>query len=883
MKIFTFLSILLSIIVVTAQGREVKGVITDTQGKPIPYANIYVPKLKTGTTSNIEGEYSIDLPDEELELLFQYIGYRTRKVVLSELGDLELNVKLQEQVVQIKEIKVLASGEDPAYYVMRKAISMAPYYANQVSEYDCKVYLKGTGVLDKIPRLFRKKLKKEGLEQEKPFVVESISEVHFEQPNKLEQKVIAMRSSGSDNNTSPQEMITNNLYQTSKYGIISPFSKQALSVYSFKLEGVFVDQERTINKIRVIPKRKGKDLFRGIINVAEDYWNIHSADLQLSLPMTEVKMRQQYAAVNENTWMPVSLNFDINFKGLGFAFKYQYVASVSDYKTTLNPNLDHSFFEKKTAQIQAENEVLNKIVAAGEENDELVEIKKTKRQKRIEQLAQKESLTNGEVRKMQRLIAAEAKKHNPPEPLEIKNPITMAKNATKNDSVFWGKKRPIPLTLSEVESFSKKDSIVAKEKSPGYKDSIRREQRHFKLGHIFTGKYYAYKNDSAKYFHWLKVPGFIDVKDMVYNTVDGFRFPVAFSYGFRDTLGRSLFVSPRFAYTTARKHWDFDLYLWYSYNPAKMEGVGARVGRITTDLNPNSGISRMENSINTLYFGRNHKKFISRDIARVHYRRELINGLDFKVKLAYEQYEKLTNNTTYIFNKNEKKRLTPNIPQRLWGSEDISDFEGTANVDILINYTPRRRYFMSGKRKIAARSKFPTFSFRYKKGIPNVFNSDTNFDFMSLGISDRMSSGFNDSFSYKVEGGIFLNNKKVNFTDYAHFRTDNTRFGDSFRFDSFRLLPFYTAATNDKYLKVFTQWESDRLLLKRLPLLNNSMMTEHVFVNYLTTPDWKNYWEIGYGLQNVFLLGNIEIVHSRQKAYQGFSNSTELRITFNLN
>lgn len=882
MRIFTFFSIVLSFLVSNSWGRTVQGIITDTKGDPVPYANVYVPKLKTGTTSNIQGRYSIELPDDEMELLFRYISFKTCKVTIPKKGNLELNVTLENQVVQIKEIKVLASGEDPAYYVMRRAIAMAPYYANQISEYDCKVYLKGTGVLDKIPRLFRKKLKKEGLEAKKPFVVESVSEVHFELPDQLDQKVIAMRSSGSDNNTSPQEMITNNLYQTSQYGVISPFSKQALSVYRFKLEGVFEDQGRIINKIRVTPKRKGKDLFRGILNVAEDYWNIYSADLQISMPMTVVKMRQQYAAVNDNTWMPVSLDFDVLFKGFGFAFKYKYVASVNEYKTVLNPNLNHDFWDKKKADRDAERKIAENIIADNKEGKQKVEIKKSKRQKKIEALTAKENLTNNDVRKMQRLMAAEARKNIPPQPLEIKSPVTISKNATKNDSTFWQQIRPIPLTNKEVKSFSKKDSIVTRENTPEHKDSIRRLQRHFKLGHLFSGNRYLYKNDSAKYRHVLSTPGIFNFDKFSYNTADGLRLPFAFSYMVSDTLGHSFYLSPKFVYATARKSLDSELNMTYGFNPQKMAGISMRVGCVTTDFNPRSGISRMENSISTLYWGRNHKKFISRDRVNVKYWQEIVNGLDLVAGVSYETFRKLDNNTYYTFIDKNEDKLTWNIPQRLLSSENVMNFTNSANIDISLSYTPRRRYFMRGKRKYRASSKFPTFSFRYKKAIPNVFDSSADFDFVGFAVSDKMNSGFNDRFLYKVEGGLFLNNEKVNFTDYMHFRTDNTMIGDAFRFNAYRALPFYEAATKDKYLSVFTKWESDRLLLKRLPLLNNSLITEHVFINYLTTPDWKNYWELGYGLQNIFLLANVEFVYSRPNVSGRVANHFDFRITFNL-
>lgn len=71
-----------------------------------------------------------------------------------------MNITMETQSYNLPEIIVTASGEDPAYYIMRKAIGMSQYYQNQVSAYTATVYLKGTGVPVKIPALMRRQLKR---------------------------------------------------------------------------------------------------------------------------------------------------------------------------------------------------------------------------------------------------------------------------------------------------------------------------------------------------------------------------------------------------------------------------------------------------------------------------------------------------------------------------------------------------------------------------------------------------------------------------------------------------------------------------------------------------------------------------------------------------
>ncbi|MDP2114889.1 MAG: DUF5686 family protein, partial [Bacteroidota bacterium] len=368
------------------------------------------------------------------DVLFQYLGYQTQTVALTTGKTFqEINIRLITQDYRIPEIKVMASGEDPAYYIMRRAIALAPYYQKQVSKYSCKVYLKGSGVFEKIPFVLKKQMKKGNVKVNEPFVMETVSQIDFELPDKVNQKVLAMRSSGQQNNTSPMGMITNNLYDADKYGIVSPVGNSALKVYNFRLDGVFEDQGRTINKIKVIPKIKGNDVFSGYIYIADGFWNIHSADLNMHVTMTDVKVHQMYAEVNKNTWMPVSLDFDMDFSGLGLKIKYKYVASISEYKTTLNPALDHSFIEKQKNQQIQEQQIFERIAEETRQVEQQREAK-SKEQKRIAELMEKQELSNRETVKLSRLIETEAKRNSPPEPLEIKSSFQVSQKQVNNDT-----------------------------------------------------------------------------------------------------------------------------------------------------------------------------------------------------------------------------------------------------------------------------------------------------------------------------------------------------------------------------------------------------------------------------------------------------------------
>ena len=844
---------------VHAQG--IRGRITNFQGETVPFATIYVPEISTGTTSNIDGNYELKLPEGDWKVLFQYLGYQsqTREVTIGKAFQ-EINISLENQNYQIPEIKVLASGEDPAYYIMRRAIALAPYYQKQVSKYSCKVYLKGSGVFEKIPFFFEKQMKKDGMKENEPFVMETVSQIDFELPDQVKQKVLAMRSSGKDNNTSPMGMITNNLYDADKYGMVSPVGKNALKTYKFSLVGVFEDQGRTINKIMVRPKFKSNDAFSGYIYIADGFWNIHSADLNLHLPMTNVQVHQVYGEVNKNTFMPVSLDFDMDFSGLGFKVKYRYVASISEYKTTLNPALDHSFLEKLKEQQLADQQLLETFAS---ENIPIQELKKNKTnaQHRIDQLMKKAELNNRETVKLNRLIEKEAQRNSSPEPLEIKSSVQVSQKQVNNDSAYWTSLRPIPLTEAEQISFAGKDSFLVVSSTPEFQDSVRDSKRKFKIRHLLFGKTYDYSIDSIRKFRRFSIPTLANPTSLAFNSVDGLRLELPFNYSVSDSTGRLTRLTPDFAYAFARKKLDASFAFQQRLNGITNSWISFSGGSTTSDFNRTNGLSRLTNSFHTLWLEENYKRFYRRDFVQLMVRHDLINGLNMNIMFDYSDNRPLNNHSAYSFIDYDEKHILPNIPVNPTIKSDQLNQHQSFIGRLELVYTPRNRYLIKDHTKIYAGSKFPTYTLIYRGGFTRIAGSDSRYDLLKLGIKQQINFGIDDHFSYQVTAGSFLNSKKVFFEDFQHFNTLPARFMFSSFENSFRLLPFYEFSTRKSFFDAHGAWQTRRLILKQLPLLrNSSLLSEKLFINVLCTPEIKNYIETGYGINNLFMLLNVEAV-----------------------
>lgn len=90
----------------------VEGDVTDAQtGEPIIGATILHEPTNTGTTTDIEGTFTLELPGSSAEITISFIGYVTQTIEVDEESD-RIQVKLKPDVAKLDEIVVsgLATG-----------------------------------------------------------------------------------------------------------------------------------------------------------------------------------------------------------------------------------------------------------------------------------------------------------------------------------------------------------------------------------------------------------------------------------------------------------------------------------------------------------------------------------------------------------------------------------------------------------------------------------------------------------------------------------------------------------------------------------------------------------------------------------------------------
>ena len=76
-KLLAIVSVLLFATSLLAE-QTVTGRVLDTEGEPMIGVSIQVKGTSTGTLTNLDGDFVLDVPDASAVLVFSYVGYQTQ-------------------------------------------------------------------------------------------------------------------------------------------------------------------------------------------------------------------------------------------------------------------------------------------------------------------------------------------------------------------------------------------------------------------------------------------------------------------------------------------------------------------------------------------------------------------------------------------------------------------------------------------------------------------------------------------------------------------------------------------------------------------------------------------------------------------------------------
>ncbi|MBC9796555.1 SusC/RagA family TonB-linked outer membrane protein [Sinomicrobium weinanense] len=91
-----------------SQQLQVNGTVTDENGGPLPGVTVLVKGTQTGTSTDFDGNYEIEVSGQGPVLVFSYIGFVTKEVPVNDQA--RINVTLKEDVSELDEVIVVAYG-----------------------------------------------------------------------------------------------------------------------------------------------------------------------------------------------------------------------------------------------------------------------------------------------------------------------------------------------------------------------------------------------------------------------------------------------------------------------------------------------------------------------------------------------------------------------------------------------------------------------------------------------------------------------------------------------------------------------------------------------------------------------------------------------------
>lgn len=108
-SIVSFILMILCVQNIMAQKRTVSGIVTDSKNEPLIGVNVTIKNASTtGTITDIDGKYSLEIPSGNSVLVFSYIGYSTQEVKVSNRS--VVDIVLKDDMQALEEVVVVGYG-----------------------------------------------------------------------------------------------------------------------------------------------------------------------------------------------------------------------------------------------------------------------------------------------------------------------------------------------------------------------------------------------------------------------------------------------------------------------------------------------------------------------------------------------------------------------------------------------------------------------------------------------------------------------------------------------------------------------------------------------------------------------------------------------------
>lgn len=405
-----------------------------------------------------------------------------------------------------------------------------------------------------------------------------------------------------------------------------------------------------------------------------------------------------------------------------------------------------------------------------------------------------------------------------------------SEEAYERDSSFWQKTRTEPLTDKEMRFIRYKDSVYQATHTKAYLDSLDEVINKITWKKIFIFGQTFSNHEKERQIYITSIPSMYQPFQF-----GGSRIMLMSTYSKTYKSRRNISMFNQVSYGIRNHDVNGSINFSRMYNPFNRGFYSFSIGR---DF---QAIFAGDAWINTI---KRNNMYLNTAIG-VGHGLELLNGLFF-----YSNFD-------IAFRRSVSDYKTNPLVDSLFGNilkdnQAIAfDSYNAVYGKVRLQYTPFQKYIREPKEKIILGSAWPTFYTTWRKGIPGLFKSKVDFDYLEFGIEQSIHLGLLGISSYNIKTGNFPNQKDLRLVDYQFQRR-----GDPLLF----MNPNEAFQALDSTFPVFKRFyqghyvhEFNGALLNKIPLFKKLQLREVGGAGFLIAPERNlKYVEAFAGIERVF-------------------------------
>ena len=404
---------------VLAQNVKVQGKVTDlVTDAPIPFVNVVFKGKNIGTTTDINGRYTLESEWGSNTVQFSSIGYELKEVSILDKGNQRINVALQPKVQELKafEVKSKKRGyknkDNPAVILIKNVLAHRDENRGKNFQfYEFEKYEKSQYDINNFSSDLFESRSMKGFQvlsdfvdtstlNGKPFIPvliqEKVSHVYQRNYGKEESEIVSnVQVSGVDNGdiTSGIDQLVGkissevDIYESSiilfDKSFTSPISPIGPTIYRYYITDSIKREGKVLKKLSFMPRNKSMIAFTGYMWVGDSTSNYAVQEIELNIDkranvnfLDDMRVTQVFEHDTTSGWHIVKSVMIVDFQPLKMAIGIYFTKTTSYQDFQANVSQSEAFYsginnvkyEKENPEDEDWNEIRHDSLSSQEQD-----------------------------------------------------------------------------------------------------------------------------------------------------------------------------------------------------------------------------------------------------------------------------------------------------------------------------------------------------------------------------------------------------------------------------------------------------------------------------------------------------------------------------------